>query len=71
MHVNEHGDDERATPSYVMDVISDMVSDFLYYNRKEDDILERGMIEDMVKRGDLTIEQMVSEFEKLLRKAIK
>lgn len=46
-----------------MSMISDLMSDFLHYDRKEDDILERGKIEDMVKNGDLTSEQMVTVFE--------
>lgn len=49
---------------YALDLISDLVSDFLYYDRKECEILKRGDIDKMVKKGTITIDEMVNEFKK-------
>lgn len=51
--------------------IDDMVSDFLYYNRKEDDNLPVGAIEEAVKSGELTIDEMVECFRKHLKEGIE
>lgn len=50
--------------------ISDTISDFLYYNRKEDEELPLGMIEDLVRNGDVTVDQIVKSFEKHLREGL-
>ena len=43
--------------------IEDLVSDFLYYNRKEDEDLKLGDIEKAIEEGEITIEQIVSKFK--------
>ena len=42
--------------------VSDLITDFLYYDRKEDDQLPRGMIEDAVKEGKITVDEIVDLF---------
>lgn len=69
--MNKEFDDDCVDKSYVDGVISDMIADFLYYDRKEDDTLTRGMIEDMVKAGKLTVDDMVEMFRKHLTKGLK
>lgn len=56
---------------YVNDVISDMIADFLYYDRKEDDVLTRGMIDEMVIVGEITIDDMVEMFREHLTKGLR
>ena len=51
---------------YIMDVIDDMVSDFVYYNRKEDEVLPDGSIEQAVKDGIVTIDEMCNYFRRCL-----
>lgn len=51
-------------------VLSDMVSDLLYYDRKEDWDLPRGAIEKAIKHGEITIEEMINLFETELRKGL-
>lgn len=56
--------------SHILDVISDLISGFLYYDRKEDEDLPRGRIEKAVKDGTITIEDMVRAFEADLKKGL-
>lgn len=55
----------------IIAVVDDMVSDFLYYDRKEDEDLPRGAIEKSIKNGDITITEIVSRFEQQLRQGVK
>jgi hypothetical protein len=50
--------------------IADMVIDFLHYDRNEDDDLPLDLIENSVKDGTLTIDEMVESFRKYLTKGI-
>lgn len=50
----------------ILDVISDLCSCFLFYDRKEDEQLSAKQLENAVKRGDITIDEMVAEFRKHL-----
>jgi len=43
--------------------VDDLVSDFLYYDRKEDEELPRGEIEKAINNGDITIDEIVSYFK--------
>lgn len=62
---------EEWTPrDKILGYMEDMISDFLYYDRKEDEDMPRDYIEDAIKRGDLTIEEIVAEFDKQLRKGL-
>lgn len=60
-----------ANKEYVDAVISDMIADFLYYDRKEDDILPRGKIEEMVANGEFTVDEMIEMFREHLTKGLK
>lgn len=54
----------------ILNTIDDLVSNFLYYDRKEDEDLPRGAIDDAVKDGSITIEAMVTQFEESLRRGL-
>ena len=56
--------------SKVSNTITDLVSDFLYYDRQEDEDLSVGDIESRIANGDLSISEIVSKFEEELRKQI-
>lgn len=51
--------------------ISDLVSKFLYYDRKEDEDLVLGEIENMVADGVITIDDMVESFRMYLKDSIR
>jgi hypothetical protein len=53
---------EDRQKGLVLSRVDDLVADFLYYGRKEDKELPRGMIEDLLDRGVLTREEIVERF---------
>lgn len=52
--------------SIIISTVEDAVSDLLYYDRKEDEELPRGEIEEALKANELTIEDIVIAFESAL-----
>ena len=55
----------------VKEVVSDMLSGFLYYDRKEDEDLPVGAIESMIASGDLTVSDIVEMFSQELTERLK
>ncbi len=55
----------------ILGTISDGVSDLMYYDRKEDEQLPRGAIEEAIQKGELTMEDMVDAFQEALKEHIK
>lgn len=50
--------------------IQDLCSDFLYYDRKEDETLSVMDLRNAVNSGEITIYEMVSEFRKHLENTL-
>lgn len=50
----------------ILGKIHDLVSDFTYYNRKNDEDLSSEDLQKAVKEGEITIDEMVEEFKKQL-----
>jgi len=48
--------------------IKDLVADFLYYDRKEDESLPMGEIEKEIENGNLSVSDIVNVFECELKK---
>lgn len=61
----------KSRKELIQNTITDMISNFLFYDRKEDEYLPRGEIEDAIKNGEITVEEIVSQFENSLREALK
>lgn len=55
----------------ILDTISDLCSNFLYYDRKEDEQLSREQLNDAVRFGEITIDEMVEEFRSNLERTFK
>lgn len=51
--------------------ICDLVSDFLYYDRKEDEELPVGAIEELIENGDISVDEIVGIFREELIKSIQ
>lgn len=51
----------------ILDNVSDMVSNFLYYDRKEDEDLPRGAIEEAISKEEISVEEILKAFETELR----
>ena len=54
----------------ILNTIDDLVSDFLYYNRKEDEELPTDSIHDAIENGEISIDEIVRVFEFHLTKNI-
>jgi hypothetical protein len=55
----------------ILDTITDLCSNFLYYDRKDDDELSSEDLEDAVENGTITIDEMVEEFRRQLENTLK
>lgn len=55
----------------ILATVDDMIADLLYYDRKEDEDLPRGMIEKSIKNGYVSVEDIVNQFKTSLIKGIK
>lgn len=64
----EPRDVERMLPSkdYVFSVIHDVVADFVYYDRKGDEVFSADDLQKMVKTGAITVDEMVEAFREQL-----
>jgi hypothetical protein len=54
----------------IFDTVDDLVSDFLYYDRKEDDQLSRDVLESMIASGEVTVAEITERFQQALMKGI-
>lgn len=50
----------------IINTIKDLCSDFLFYDRKEDEQLSSNDLINAVKTGEITIDEMVTEFRQNL-----
>ena len=50
----------------ILNTIRDLCSNFLYYDRKEDEELSMEQLNKAVAYGEITIEEMTAEFRKHL-----
>lgn len=60
----------RGTLIIILGVVEDLVADFLYYDRKEDEDLPRGVIQKAIKDGSITQEQIIKKFAESLNKGL-
>lgn len=56
---------------YIFDLIDDLVADFLYYDRKEDEKVPRGMIERLVRSGEISRGEIAGRFRETFEKCLK
>jgi hypothetical protein len=55
----------------IINTIDDCVSSFLYYDRKEDEDLPRGAIEEAIKSGDITYGEIIDRFKQKLYEGLE
>ncbi len=55
----------------ILGTIDELVADFLYYDRKEDEDLPRGAIDDAVNSGSITVDEMVNHFRQKLEEGLE
>lgn len=54
----------------ILDTVDDLVAAFLYYDRKEDEELPMGSIEQTIADKDITIDEIVKRFKEKLIEGI-
>jgi hypothetical protein len=54
----------KSRRQIILDTVSDLATHFLYYDRKEDDALPVGAIEQAVEAGEITVQEITSHFER-------
>lgn len=55
----------------ILRTVNDLVSNFLYYDRKEDEELPRGAILEAVKKGEITEDEIVQRFRERLHAGLE
>jgi len=58
----------EETLEHILGSVEDLVSNFLYYDRKEDEDLPVGKIEEMIKDKNISIDELVERFRQALMK---
>ncbi|RDJ35118.1 MAG: hypothetical protein DWQ19_09800 [Crenarchaeota archaeon] len=53
---------------YALNVVEDLVANYLFYDRKEDEDLSRDDMEQLKSSGELTIQEVVDRFKEALEK---
>lgn len=56
----------KARREHILAAANDLMGGFLYYDRKEDEDLPRGEIEEAIKEGEVSIDELVALFRKAL-----
>ena len=54
----------------IVNTVTDLVSSFLYYDRKEDEDLRIGAIQGAIADGEITVDDIVQRFESRLREEL-
>ncbi len=50
----------------ILDTADDLMGSFLYYDRKEDEQLERGQIGDAIRAGEVSVDDILAVFRRNL-----
>jgi len=56
----------EETKEIIFGSVEDLVSNFLYYNRKEDEDLPVGKIEEFIENKTISIDELVERFRQAL-----
>jgi hypothetical protein len=59
--------DRRIT---ILSTVQDLVGSLMYYDRKEDDELGRGEIEEAISNGEISVDEIVAEFRRHLENSL-
>jgi len=52
----------KTRRAHIIDSIEDLFTDWLYYDRKEDQDLPRGSIEEAVEAGEISKQEIANQF---------
>jgi len=54
----------------ILNTIRDLCLDFIYYDREEDEELSKDQLNDAIRNGEISIDEIVAEFRKHLDQII-
>jgi len=57
----------KTRKEQIIGTVQDLVGALLWYDRKEDEDLERGEIEAAIEAGEISVDEMIDIFSKELR----
>mgnify|MGYP000846215312 FL=1 len=52
----------KTRRQHILDAVTDMVADFMYYDRKEDEDLPLESIEEAVELGEISVQEIIDAF---------
>ena len=55
----------------ILNTVADLCSNFLFYDRKEDEELPRGAIQSAITNGEITVDEIVATFREKLEESLK
>ena len=64
--MSESGNAAESAREYILRTVDNVVASFLYYDRKEDEELPRGAIEEAIEAGEITVDEIVTRFREAL-----
>lgn len=56
--------------SDIITAVENLVADFVYYDRKEDEDLPRGSIQGAIDAGEISVDEIVARFAASLREGL-
>jgi hypothetical protein len=56
----------KTRKEFILDAVSDLAGQLMYYDRKEDEDLPMGAIEEAVSAGEITVDEIVDCFKRQL-----
>ena len=56
----------KSRREIILGTVDDLVSDFLYYDRKGDEELGRGEIDSAISKGEITVDEIAEYFKNKL-----
>lgn len=67
----EASDHERSRRLHIIATTSDLVGEFVYYGRREDEDLPRGAIEEAIAAGETSVDEICAVFRAYLEKGLR
>ncbi len=62
--------EDQETKDHILDEVSDLVGEFLYYARREDETLPPGDIERAIVEKVVTVDEIVAKFRAALEEGL-
>ena len=61
---------KKSRRQLILDTTSDLAIDFVAYDRRDDEDLGRGEIEEAITKGEITVDEIVAHFRESLKREL-